>query len=431
MKKQINTELRIDSYNGNAGKISQLEFYTKPSPQKWNFFRQGDNHAYVKGEISYQGNCKNTVIISSHKCNKLVNVKNAFVFVNESFVEVSPISNMKNAINKGKKKLSNQVINYNIPTVVFERENLIEKDLDDLERKLNQMYGVKTKKFSTLNSKSSNGIFHILTNDGKEYVLKFRGRNKETIEILSQIAETIPDYFPTNFRRKDNKEFTFKIGSELYGLEEFIQNISPKTRDIKYFSLLGNHIGILHKHFSDFIKNNKVAEKQLTLMSNYINESNFISLYLDLSTDRSKHKLLLIELERLIDEELVKQYSSQKQLIHGDLNYSNLIWQKDNFRIIDTETFKISNRLSEFYSPLLFKGQMERPVYVRNSLNAIVNGYNHSAEIPFSKNDTTTLPLLVKYALLKNFVIRKIRRKAEYPLDEITKNLENIKEKAR
>ena len=121
------------------------------------------------------------------------------------------------------------------------------------------------------------------------------------------------------------------------------------------------------------------------------------------------------------------------QLIHRDLNHSNLIWQGDNFKIVDSETLKISNRLNEFECPILFRGNMEKPRYIKNSLGAMVHAYNQSSETPLSREEIKILPSLLKYALLRNFVTRKIRRgvKDETYLDEIIENIKALEEDSR
>ena len=431
--------LEVTGYNGNSEKRERFQLESRSeipiSSQRWNFFRQENNHAYVHGGISYEGDCKNNVIISPYRTNRLVNVKDAFIFVGDLFIEVSPISDISNAINKGKRKLSNQEINYYIPKSVFERENLGEKDIEDLKREIAQRYRIKSELVFPINSeRTKNCIYYVKGEDEKEYVLKFRGRDKERAEILSQIAENIPNYFPTNFRRRDSASFTFEIGEELYGLEEFIRDVSPKTRDLRYFSLLGAHMGLLHGQFSSFIDSNKESEKVLVLTGEYTTESNLVSLYLDLSRNESGHRFLLSELERIIEEKLDDRMDSfPKGLIHRDLNHSNLIWRGDNFKIVDSETINIFSRLHEFESPLLFRGDMEKPIYTKNSLSIIVHAYNQSGKVPLSKEEIRMLPYLLKYALLRNFVVRKIRRglKDESYLDKIKRNLELIDEDSR
>ena len=73
---------------------------------------------------------------------------------------------------------------------------------------------------------------------------------------------------------------------------------------------------------------------------------------------------------------------------------------------------------------------MKKPQYIENSLNAMSHRYNQSSEIPLSKEEIKTLPYLLKYALLRNFTIRKIRRgiKDETYLDEIIESLKIIGE---
>ena len=301
--------LEITSYRGNSGKIvtSQLEhFLGKAFPsKKWNFFRQENNHAYVKGEVFYQKDCKNNVLISPYRNNRLINVTDAFIFVDDSFIEISPISNILNAINKGKRELSSQEINYHIPKTVFERENLIEKDVEELKREIKEKYGIKPKEISMICSgRTKNGIYYVKGENGEEYVLKFRGKDKEKAELLSQIAENIPNYFPPNFRREDSLDFTFEIGNELYGLEGFIRGTPLKSKNINYFSLLGTHMGLLHNQFSDFIKNNKIAGELLNSIEEHTSESNLISLYLDLSKEELEHKPLLSRLEEIIKGKL-------------------------------------------------------------------------------------------------------------------------------
>jgi len=73
---------------------------------------------------------------------------------------------------------------------------------------------------------------------------------------------------------------------------------------------------------------------------------------------------------------------------------------------------------------------MGKPKYIKNSLKVIIHSYNKSSEIPLSKEEIKILPSLLKYTLLRNFVIRKIRRNEtnKIYLDEVKRNLEIIDE---
>jgi tRNA A-37 threonylcarbamoyl transferase component Bud32 len=430
---RTNESFEITSYNGNSAEKEtyQQSFHAEGAhtPSKWNFFREGDNHSYVGGSISYLEDCKNNLIISPCKSNRVINVKNAFILIRDSYVEISPISDIHRAINKGKKELSNREINYNIPVAVFERENVIEKNKDELKEELRQKYGINIDEISLIKGGTANNnrVYHLIDKYGKEYILKFRGRNKEKAELLPKITQEVIDYFPLNFHRKDNGNFTFEVGKELWGLEEFIRESNPRPRDINYFSLVGRHIGLLHNRFSNFFNRNKWIREVLSPTGSYTSESNFISLYLDL-VNTETNIVLLPELEKIIENRLDTQIKNMPvTLIHGDLNWSNLIWKENNPKIIDSETIKISSRLNEFGPPLLFEGNMEKPKYIKNSLDAMINAYNLSNERPLSREETKILSFLLKYASLRNFVVRKIRRNVkEAYLDETIENLKFI-----
>jgi thiamine kinase-like enzyme len=428
--------LEIRDYdNSSIIEKNSLSFLLKKDliASKFNFFREESNHAYTKGKISFEKECKNNLIISPYNSNRLINVKNAFIFVYDSYLEVSPISNIKNAIDKGKIILMNKDIDYNTPKSVFERENLKEKNLEELSRGLKKRYGIGLKKISPLNlGRTKNGIYYITGKNKKEYILKYRGKNKEKAELLSQLADKLPKYFPKIFNRKDKMEFTFRIEDELYGLEEFIRNNSPKKRNLKYFSLLGTNIALLHNNFSDIIRyHSGDIEKFLSSKEEYHSESNIVSFYLDLSKNEQKNKFLLIELEKLIYDKINEKINFfPKGFIHRDLNHSNIIWDKDNPKIIDFETIKNSNRVKEFEAPLLFEGNMEKPKYIKDSLDFIINSYNKHSKKTLSKEEINFLPYLLKYALIRNYIIRKIRRKFEDEdfLMEVKRNLKNLEE---
>lgn len=408
---------KLGAYDGNSTKEKACQrnivAHRIPSATKLNFFREEDNHAYVDGKVSYEEFCNNTLVISAYRNSTLSNVRNAFVYANKDSIVVFPISDIAHAVMMGKKALSNRAILYNIPRAVFERETLVEKDIERLKKEAEQKYRLKINWASKVNCvRTKNGIYNLLSEGGEEYALKFRGRDKKKAELQSRITQCIPCYFPSNFPRVDNGEFTFNIGGELYGLEEIIKKQYKKPRSLEYLSLVGIHMGILHNIFSGLLKKNNDLEKLLTPAGNSISESNIISVYLDLEKNKTENSHLLSELEKLVQFGLSKKIKdTPRSLIHGDLNYSNLIWLENGPKIIDPETIRISSRLEEFVPPLLFGGDMAEPEYIRDSIPTIINAYNQTSERPLSEEESSVLPCLLKYILIKNFVIRKIRRK--------------------
>jgi hypothetical protein len=94
--------VEISNYNGNSE--GTLRYGTMPTtfPRYLDFFREGNNHSYIRGKIFYKGGCENTLVISPYAYNFLKDVRDAFVLVADSFIEVSPIRNLTKVIEKAK-----------------------------------------------------------------------------------------------------------------------------------------------------------------------------------------------------------------------------------------------------------------------------------------------------------------------------------------
>lgn len=75
------SKLEINDYDWNSGEKISDSISFKRFPEKLNFFREKDNHSYVRGEVNYRGECRNNLIISPYEVNILNNVKNALIFV--------------------------------------------------------------------------------------------------------------------------------------------------------------------------------------------------------------------------------------------------------------------------------------------------------------------------------------------------------------
>jgi len=110
------------------------------------------------------------------------------------------------------------------------------------------------------------------------------------------------------------------------------------------------------------------------------------------------------------------------------LNWSNIFWDTNKPKIVDSESIGIYRRLEEFIAPLLLGENMARPNYVKDSLERMVENYNDSINESLFQEEENILRPLLKYSLLKYYVVRSIRRKiedSEY-LDILHKNLNEI-----
>lgn len=405
-------EIIIKEYDGNSGfeKVHDFLILKRPSKETLilDFVRHKNNISYTRGKVLYNENCQNILAISTHHNLRLYNVKNAFIRANNSSVRITPIFKYLNACKTGASILRNYKIKYNIPQAIFNRENLSEKDINSLKLILQDRYGIKVDEIKTIaTGRTKNGIFYIREHNS-ECILKFRGWNQKKQELLTSILDQIPEYFPIQYSF-DRSRFVFQIEKEFYGLEEYVRGGTNVERDGKYFFLLGKHIGILHNRLDRICKQDEYIINSFISNEGRSSESNIISIYLDLYI-HGYYTLLPIVKELAhynINETIL---NLQKGLIHRDLNFSNLIWQEGKPRIIDSETMGYSARVNEFESPLLYPGNMEKPIYIAGSLNKITNGYNEFSKTPLSKKEIEFILILIKFALIRNFTIRIIRR---------------------
>ena len=399
------SELEISNYNGNSEETIRYPVTSEKLQRRLNFFREKDNHSYVEGEIIYQERCANNLIVSPYEINSLRNIKNALVFVENSFVEISPIYDLAGIIGRLRYHLAGNKINYNIPSSVLSKENLVEKCGSNLEKVLNESYGIFPKEIAPIPSRSKRGgIFYLVDNLDKKYIFKFKNKKEDHAEILSEITESIPDFFPKNYQRVDALKYTVDMGDGWYGLESFVEG-GTKERNIEYFSLMGKNIGKLHQEFEHFLGNHSKTDEFLGQPHSSLSESNLISLYLDIFLDNSD-EFFLSELERLIHRDFSsKARSLQQALIHRDLNQSNISWIENNPIIIDSESIGISEKINEFVPALLLQGNRNRPNYVPNSTDSVLRFYHG-----LSPKEELILPNLLKYSLIRYYVIRNIRR---------------------
>lgn len=431
-KENKKSRLYIQDYNGSTEESTIVGGSSNKGSKDhiFNFQRKQSNHGYTSGKIFfYKGDCNNNLIVSTYESNFFRNVRNAFVLANEDGVEISPITNIQNAIFKGNQALSGK-INYFIPKNVLSRENLPAMSIKHLIEELKIKYGIVVGDINpALGGRSKNGIY-VLNQEKSKFVLKYRGDNKEGAESISRVLSVIEDYFPRTFPRIDETgRYTIEIGDNYFGLEEFIEERDKPDLNADYFYLLGDHIGRLHNSFSFFLSESPSLAKGLQRKDSF-NESNIISIYLDLMNNNpNKHGFLVDSLDKILEEDSVEVLPRlPRALIHRDLNWSNIFWDTNRPKIVDSESVGIYRRIEEFIAPLLLGENMARPDYIKDSLRRMVETYNNSIKVPLFPVENNTLKTLIKWSLLRYFVIRSIRRgidDSEY-LNILHKNLNEL-----
>ncbi len=429
-----NSVLEISDYDGNYGEYKKFQQNLRnlSGNSSLNFHRKDNNHAYVFGSVFYEGDCHNNLIVSNYELNRLQNIRNAFILANNSGVEIFPIFNIPEIISRGNEILSRR-IKYNPPKRVLSRENFPEIDLGQLCMELRFRYGIDARDIRQLNEYRLKNRIYLVNEGNTRFFLKYRGDDKDKSELISKVLNEIPDYFPEVYARKDNPGlYTFRVGKNYFGLEDFIWGDNEKEINLDYFSLIGSHIGSLHNLFSSLLFKKPILLEKLK-RGDFLNQSTVASIYLDLiNSNENKHNYLINSLNEVVQGDLFNSlFKLPVSLVHRDLNHSNLIWNGNNPKIVDSESIGIFRRVEEFIAPLLLGGNMTRPDYLKNSFQRLVDNYNISVNEPLSQNEIETALFLLRYSLLKYYVVRSIRRgiKDDDYLDVLNKNLREIGDK--
>lgn len=372
-----------------------------------NFYRVNDNLGYVQGNITFSGDCSNNLVVSDESENKISNLSNSLIIIQNGNEDFYLIKNFQESYERVISHLNGKEVRYNIPDKVFKRENLTRKSPKDLENLLLDNYGFLTKEIREIKGRvKTNGIFQV-SNGEINKIFKYFGDNQARIESIVEITMRLCPLFPLIERTNSGKHYV-TLEDGLYILEEFVDGNFNAKRDLPYFSRVGETFALMHNKLLQLIKENSELGKELLSDTKYLSESNLISLAVDLSlqghSDISSNFQIFEELKRRID-------SLPDYFIHGDLNSSNVVETSEGLRFIDLERIKKSKRILEFESPLIFAGNMEVPVYVPGSMKNLIDGYNKGSSEKIKDSEKYLTKMLLEYSLIKNFVIRNIRRK--------------------
>ncbi len=395
------------------------------SSKEINFYREGNNFGYVAGEITFSGRCRNSIVISDKEKTTVSDLIDSFIIFYEGTTKVFPIRG-QGLSEFGIDLLKGKRVRYNAPSRVFARENLEKKDPSILEYILAQSYGLtKARLMPIQGSIRRDGLFHIFSEEG-EFVLKNLGTNEGRAKALFEVANGLPSLFPTSKKTRIGERFV-RLNDGFYGLEEYIIGEPIKERSPSYYFELGGNIARMHQELGEVIEK-KGLQRAFLNEEGHLSASNLIAINIDLAVNG--YDSFLPEAKRIgvADLEVARDFLDWTY-IHGDLNQSNVISTSKGLKFIDLELLRFSRRIIDFESPLLFGGNMAPPIYIRGSLKTILEGYNEHSLSPIKEEENEFLLYLLRYALLKNFVIRNIRRgeKRNSP-EALTENLKLLEE---
>lgn len=389
---------------------------------EWIASREKDNFSYTRGENPLFGqDCNNCLIISDSENGFVRGIGNHAIIKNRKRTRVIPIDDSEKILN-----LSNKIIHgriyYKKPTAIRERENLPNLTMEEIKRNVLKDYGIEILRLAEIeNEKGRNKIYKFGSNEGFPFILKYRGKNPELFESKASLLKKI-SYFPKIKLTLSGNHHT-SFGENIYSVEEFLGGERlPRDKD-SYFELIGKNLALLHNEIN--LKKDKSLENILMTGTSFLSKSNLISMKIDLF-QTGEDGFFTDDVESLKGDLASELNKLPNQIIHGDLNRSNLIWTENSVKMIDSENMKLSKRINEFIPPLIFKGNLEVPEYIQNSVSKLLTFYNNFSENTIEESEKSLLPGLLKASLIKLYVVYNIRRNrisSEYR-DKIISNLE-------
>lgn len=338
----------------------------------------------------------------------------------------SPISNFREIFQKSEKILKDTLVKYHRPEIVKEKEDLNQKNLEELSEGITSHYNIQPIEIKRIErTGKKDGIFYIKDNKGRKYILKHYGRDLRKLDALATITNYAPEIFPRIIpTRRGSNSWEMEDGH--YTLEDFVCG-EHHIRDKEYFLGVGESMAKMHERLNGLLKENRNIKKTLYSKERSISESNLASLWIDMTL--GNYLSSREEVEELTKVNLRERISrSPESFIHADLNNANIIWTPNGLKFIDVETIRFSKRILDFEGPLLFQGNMMPPEYIPDSFALLTEGYNNVASEPLQREELSVVKDLMTYVLLKNFVIRNIRRGDERnSLNRLEENISKIR----
>lgn len=375
----------------------------------WVGSREGDNFSYTKGEMPIYGmDCKNSLILSDLRRGQIEGMSNHAFIKKNGKKYLIPIAEFDEILGISKNLFGKEKIFYKKPDSIIERENLEELNEEQLKQNIFKNYGIFIETVNEIKTKKgSRRVYELSSEEGIKFMLKYHGKNLGLFKAQVSLLEGIPTFSKIVSTRNSNSHILF--WDSIYYLEEFVEGDSSPLDKERYFNLVGKHLASIHNEFDKkrFSINN--LEGILNEEGNVLSESNLISMQIDLG-NHFGNDFFLREISSFYNYLYSMRDSLHIQIIHGDLNKSNLIWKRNKPTIIDFETISSSKRIEEFPPALLFEGNLSVPKYNFGSLKELLDSYNFYSNQKLSECEKVILPDFLKFSLIKSYVIYVIRR---------------------
>lgn len=375
----------------------------------WVGLRERDNFFYTKGEVPLcDSDCKNSIVLSNLEEGFVNGISNHALIKDKDKSYLIPITEIDEVVKLSSMILNKEKIFYQKPKSISERENLGYLDKEEIRQKILDNYNLDIGRlFEIRNKKGKNRIYKLISKEDEEFILKYRGNNLDLFNAQFKLLEDsiyFPRVIPTI-----NSDSHILFNKDIYALEEFVRGKKLSLNRVNYFEFLGRNLALMHNEICSKARRDKNLEDALTQEGDFLSESNLISTQIDLRNNPD-NQFLLKEIEFFSKNIIQMLAFLPSQIIHGDLNKSNLIWNGNNVKMIDSENVRFSKRIREFIPILLFKGNFQIPNYVKNSAMELLKSYDSYSDNKLNEEECVILPELLKFSLVKLYTIYNLRK---------------------
>ncbi|MCA9487962.1 MAG: phosphotransferase [Nanoarchaeota archaeon] len=379
----------------------------------WIGLRERDNFCYTQGQIpSYSPDCKNSLIISDLDKGNIQGISDHALIVENGKKYLIPIEKIKDILSIVQEIIGEKKVIYQKPNSILERESLNNLEEDFIRHNIFEKYGFLIDSIKEIETKKGDHRVYELSSDKGKFILKYYGKDLNLFNAQTSLLKDNP-FFPKVIASKD-QTLPIIFGDSIYYLEEFLGGTSFSEDRNSLYSLIGKHMALIHNEFNKKSSLIKGLEKHLIQQGNPLSESNLISMKIDLGENFQRY-FSTEDISSFFENIQDFQNSLPSQIIHGDLNKSNLIWNGNDAKAIDFEMINFSRRINEFIPALLLEGNLSIPKYDSESLSQILEGYNSHSNKRLTNEEITVLPDILKISLIKSYAIYVMRRNLNNP----------------
>jgi len=248
-----------------------------------------------------------------------------------------------------------KINSYSLPNNIFKLETnfnfkLTKTNNVNIHKKIVEDFGIKSvKKYYKINKKNQNSNIYLLYSKNNSYILRSSSiKDKNQLEEQCIVSDKIKKNLFIKPKKNKNNKFVSSKENLVFIIYKKINGVIYDGDPKRFIKLIKNAI-ILFKEFKKVKKNKfKKIKKNKYLLKNDIKlcknliKDNFLNHLHNKKIINLKTKKMILENKFFLEKNFnlllnlnLKKYKAQ--LVHNDLNHSNIIINKNKVKFIDLE----------------------------------------------------------------------------------------------